>query len=363
MPAVALAEPGRHLAKIRAVGKEGQGNVEAARAWQELVKLGPRVLIDILTALDDADPRAANWLRSAVDAIAEREVASKRPLPADKLEAFVKDTKHSGLARRLAYEWLVKVDATAPDRLLPGMLNDPGQELRRDAVVRKIAEADRVFEDGDREAAARAYRTVFAAVRDRDQVDYLASQLKKLGIDVDRAAHLGIIQRWHIIGPFDNSNGIGFNAVYPPEKLVDLKGSYPGKEGKAVSWKQHATADPYGVVDFNKAIEKSLGVVGYAFAAVESPREQAVEVRAASANAVRIYLNGKEIFAREEYHHGNRFDGMVGKGILKAGRNEVLIKVCQNEQKEDWAQAWSFQLRICDAIGGAVPFKIVEPGN
>ena len=46
--------------------------------------------------------------------------------------------------------------------------------------------------------------------------------------------------------------------------------------------------------------------------------------------------------------------------MLKAGRNEVLIKVCQNEQTDDWAQTWGFQLRLCDAIGGAVPFKVLE---
>ena len=45
----------------------------------------------------------------------------------------------------------------------------------------------------------------------------------------------------------------------------------------------------------------------------------------------------------------------AGAGTLKAGRNEILIKVCQNEQKEDWAQMWSFQLRTCDSVGSAVP--------
>jgi hypothetical protein len=44
---------------------------------------------------------------------------------------------------------------------------------------------------------------------------------------------------------------------------------------------------------------------------------------------------------------------------LKAGRNEILIKVCQNEQTDAWAQKWSFQLRVCDALGGAVPLTVV----
>src|SRR5438105_1476467 len=130
--AAGKAEP--LLARIKAVRKEGAGNPDAARAWRELVHLGPAVLFDVLAGIDDVDAVSANWLRSAVDAIAERERNAGRALPAKALEAFVTDTKNSGAARRLAYEWLVRVDKTAPARLLPGMLNDPGQELRRDAI-------------------------------------------------------------------------------------------------------------------------------------------------------------------------------------------------------------------------------------
>jgi hypothetical protein len=32
----------------------------------------------------------------------------------------------------------------------------------------------------------------------------------------------------------------------------------------------------------------------------------------------------------------------------------VLIKLCQNEQTDDWAQSWSFQLRVCDLTGGGL---------
>jgi hypothetical protein len=39
---------------------------------------------------------------------------------------------------------------------------------------------------------------------------------------------------------------------------------------------------------------------------------------------------------------------------MKAGKNRILLKVCQNEQTEDWAQTWRFQLRVCDAAGTAV---------
>src|SRR5947209_3420740 len=79
------------VSRIKAVGPEGAGNAEAGRAWRELARQGPDALPAILAAMDDADPTAANWLRTAVDGIAEHALASGRPLPAARLEAFVKD--------------------------------------------------------------------------------------------------------------------------------------------------------------------------------------------------------------------------------------------------------------------------------
>ena len=40
------------IAKIKAVGREGAGNPEAAQAWQELVGRGPEVLADVLAGRD-----------------------------------------------------------------------------------------------------------------------------------------------------------------------------------------------------------------------------------------------------------------------------------------------------------------------
>src|SRR5262249_2473058 len=129
------------LTRIKAVGKEGAGGPEAARAWKELTARGPEGLPDVLAALDDAGPVAANYLRSAVEAIADRAWASGKALPKGKLEGFVRDPRRNGAARRLAYDYLVRLDPKAPGRLLPGMLDDPGAELRRDAVAVVLAEA------------------------------------------------------------------------------------------------------------------------------------------------------------------------------------------------------------------------------
>ena len=85
MPAIAAAclaapapaaDPAPQLAAILAVGKEGTGNAEAAAAWKVLVAAGPDAIVPTLAAFDTATPAAANWLRSAVSAIADAEVAA-----------------------------------------------------------------------------------------------------------------------------------------------------------------------------------------------------------------------------------------------------------------------------------------------
>jgi hypothetical protein len=336
--------------RIKAVGKEGVGNVEASRAFKQLVSQGPAVLPDVLTGMDDASPIALNWLRAAVESIQDRAMQQNQKIPADKLEAFLKDIRHAGPSRRLAYECLVRIDPTTPQRFLPKMLDDPSPELRRDAVAAKLDDAKAA-----KLAPKEFYQGLLTHARDRDQVDAICKELKGLGVEIDQTRHYGFITRWLLVGPFDNSKGVGFHNVYPPERGVDVKTSYPGKSEQVVRWKEHTTDKPLGMVDLNEAVGKLKGAVVYAYAAVTSETERPVEIRVGSNNAVRISLNGKEIFFREEYHHGLAMDQHIGKGVLKAGRNEILIKVCQNEQTDTWAQLWSFQLRVCDHLGAAVP--------
>ncbi len=355
-------ELGRALARIRAVEREGAGNGEATGAWKTVVARGPEAMLPALAAFDGAGPRAANWLRAAVDAIGEKALAAKRPLDAKGLEAFVADRGHDGAARRLAYDWLLRLDPSAPDRLLPGMLDDPGRELRRDAVARAVEAAQKRLKDGDKAAAADAFRKIFACAREPDQVNAIAKTLKDLGFGVDLRAHYGFIDRWLLVASFDNVGMKGFDVAYAPEKELDPKAPPAGKDGQPARIVEHTTADPHGVVDLNVVLGKEKGSIAYALASVESPSGGPVELRVATNNAVKVFLNGELGFFRNEYHHGMKMDQYLLRGALRKGRNDVLLKICQNEQKEDWAQKWSFQARLCDGLGGAIPFKVVtEP--
>ncbi|WP_020471142.1 hypothetical protein [Zavarzinella formosa] len=357
---IAVAEDAQKLLKeIKAVTREGAGNPEAQAAWKLLVSQGGESLFPTLAAMDDATPLTSNWLRSAVNAIAEKEKASGKMIPAKQLEEFVLDTKHGPVGRRLAYELLTEADPKAPDRLLPGFINDPSGDLRRDAIAAVLPKAEADAKK-DPKAALPVYEKLFEASRDQDQAEKIAKTLKELGGKPDLTTHFGVVNKWFIVGPFDSAKGTGFDKVYEPEKGVDLKAAYKGKDSAEVKWQPLASEDTYGLVNFNKSIAKHMDAAAYAYTVVESDADRPVELRFGSYCAVKIFLNGKPIYAREEYHHGERFDQYLALGTLKKGKNELLVKVCQNNQKDSWAQNWQFMFRICDATGGAVPVKVVS---
>lgn len=344
-------ELARSLAVLKAVDREGKTNDAAGLAWKEVVTHGGPALFPTLEAIDDAHPTAANWLRTAAEAIAEAETKAGRQLPPDRLEAFARDTKFAPSARRLAYELLVSRDKTAPERLLPGFLNDPSADLRRDAVAAELAE----IEKAARPSVKAELERLFTFTRDRDQVDEVAKKLEKQGVKVSVPEHYAFITHWRLIGPFDSAQGKALTLSHPPETATDAAGKYEGKSGAGVGWKPYTTTDRYGAVDLNKVIGKHYDACAYALGIVVAEKETPCEVRAASPNAVQIFLNGKKAFEREEYHHGANLDYHTGKGVLKPGENRVLVKVCQNNQKDSWAQAWQFQARVCDATGGPLP--------
>lgn len=343
---------------IKAVGREGAGNEAASAGWKQLVSGGGVALFPTLKAFDGANPTAANWLRSAIDGIAQAEKKAGRKLPTEALIAFVQEAKNAPAARRIAFELIAAQDKTTANGLLESMVNDPSLELRRDAIA---AEIEKLKPISAALTLKPAYEKLFAASRDPDQIEQLAKLVEKVEGKADITKHMGFITKWQIAGPFDSPMGAGFGTPYPPEKAIDLAAEFKGKTPEKFTWLPSETKQTYGIVDLNAVVGKYKHAVIYAFAVVDVEKETAVDFRAGSQNALQIFVNGKKIFEREEYHHGTKLDQHVGKGTLTAGKNQILVKICQNDQPDQWAQVFGFQLRVCDHFGGPVPMQIVTP--
>ncbi len=341
------------LKAIRAVGAEGRGHAAAIAAVKELSRGKSDSLIPILRAFEDANPLATNWLRGAFAAVAERELKQSRKLPASELEAFVKDTDRNPEARRLAYEWLVKVDPSVSDRVIPGMLRDSSPEFRRDAVQRLLDRAVKAQEGEKKPETIALYREALSGAIDDDQVKAIVAPLRELGETVDLQKHFGFLTEWHLIGPFDNTDMKGYDVVYPPETKVDLAAKSTGKMGE-VEWERHATEDEYGVLDIAKKTAPHKGAVTYGYTTFATDKPRSIEIRLGTPNAWKLWVNGELVFARDEYHRGTQLDQYKVRAKLKSGTNAILIKVCQNEQTDVWAQDWKYQLRVCDSAGAAI---------
>lgn len=346
---------------LRQMGPHGRDDVQARAAWQRLVAAGPSALPTVLAALNSATPIAANWLLTAAEAIVANEFAAGRTPPRAVLESYLANPQNHARGRRVVFEWLLRIDPTLRSKLLPTFLDDPSLELRREAVQFRWDQIDAEITKEQVKERTQAYLQLIPHVRERDQADKLVKLIAEGGGSYDLTRHFGFITAWRVIGPFDHTGVKAFNVAFPPEKELNLAARYDGKDGAKVAWQSVAADGVYANVDLNKPLGKVKGAIAYALAEVESEREQPVEVRVGTVNAIKIFLNGRLLLAHEEYHHGADMDQYIGRGTLQAGRNVVLLKVCQNEQTESYAVLWGFQCRLCDATGGAVPFKVVTP--
>lgn len=346
------AELSPQLKAVRSVSREGQGNEAAAAAVRTLSAASASDLLQILIGFEGASPLAANYLRNAVESVVDRQLAANKPLPAKQLEAFVLKRSNDPRARRLAFEVLAKVDLTASDRLIPKMLLDPSPEFRRDAVQRLVGEAEGLGKDSA-DKAKQVYRKALSGATDSDLVKKISKSLKDLGDEVDLVTHFGFLTDWRIVGPFDNRGFIGFDIAYAPEKELDFVAKLQAKDGE-VAWGVITTSDEFGIVDIAKSVAPHKGAVMYLATSYEAAANRNVEFRFGTPNAWKLWVNGKFLFGRDEYHRGMAIDQYRVPANLKAGKNVILLKLCQNEQDDDWAQRYQIQIRVCDPSGVAV---------
>jgi hypothetical protein len=341
------------LAKVRAIGPRGQGHEQAIEAIRKVSQADINQLIVILDAMKETNPLARNWLRSAVERVVQRGDDAGQSLPNKELVKFLENTTNDPHARRLAYEILVAHNADFAVEWSQRFLDDPSLELRRDSVQLLLDEAGKLADADNKTAAVDKLSEAVVAARDLDQITAAANALGKLGTEIDVNELMGFIMSWHLAAPFDNTDKSGFDLVYPPEKGVDLKATYAGKDA-AVKWIAHDAEAKFGIVDLNAALANHKGAICYAYAEFYAAAAREIEIRIGCINGNKVWLNGELLTANHVYHANMYVDQYKGTGRVKAGKNTILVKIAQNEQDEDWAQRWQFQLRICDALGGAI---------
>jgi hypothetical protein len=352
-----------HFKTLAKLGEQGSGSGPAreARRWLA-AECGSDSLPQILAAMDTQNIVAANWVRTVYDEIVRRELGKPSPsFPVPYLHDYVRDGRREGRARRLVLELLNRIDPKFGPETIPTLLEDG--EFRDDAVaaLMKSADDDRIA--GRKEAAVGLYQKAFAHARESSQVTGIADQLSALGEKANIVEHLGFVIDWYLVGPFDAPEKTGYDLKLPPEETVDLAATYPGQAGTEIRWKRFRTDDRMGSLDLAQAVAPAKEAVAYAYAELESPKEVPVQLRCSADDNLFVWLNGEKVFGRGQWLNGTRLDRFVTPVKLRAGKNEVLVKVCQGPQHSDPSvgNAWSMQLRFCTEDGAGVPLKSLLP--
>lgn len=357
---------GEQLAIIARAGPRGEGSAAARAACEPLAARGADILPRLLAAMETENSVAANWYRTVYETIVERELAKTAPeFPVSLLRAYVVEPKHQGRVRRLALTLCDRLDPQYSGTVIPRMLEDP--EFREDAVELALAAGQQALTSGDSETARSEFRQAFEHSRDSSQTARAAGKLASFGESVDIAAHLGLVVDWWLVGPFDAPGFSGFAREFPPEQRVDLRARYTGQDAQPIAWVRHRTPDPMGLLNLAVALAPVKEAVGYAFAQLVSPREQAAQLRCGADDNCTVWLNGQKVFAREQWLNGIRLDRFVAPVRLRGGPNELLVKVCQGPPNKDpqVANNWSLQLRFCDEGGNGLALRsaLAEPAE
>lgn len=171
---------------------------------------------------------------------------------------------------------------------------------------------------------------------------------------------LGFVERWLLVGPFDNEGKAGFEQQLGPEAepaapIVPGR-AYTGKE-RPVRWRVVPEQFPFGWVDTGSLLRPETNVCAMATTFVsggdEQKRERNVTAWVGTAGAFKLFFNGQPVLADDAYRG---FDvGRYGATVrLRPGVNRLSLKVCGAES------APVFSVRLGDAQGSPDPSLIVS---
>jgi len=161
----------------------------------------------------------------------------------------------------------------------------------------------------------------------------------------------GLVPAWYVIGPFDDTEGAILDAVFPPEREIDLNATYQGKGGPVHWVKRDAQAGVVGLVELYGAQDFTANTVAYATCRLTCLREQEVVMKVGSDDDIVVWVDDKEVLRHEGMRGLTRDEDSVPLA-LGTGATKILVKVYNR------AGMWGFSMRFVDRQG--LPLQRVQ---
>jgi len=195
----------------------------------------------------------------------------------------------------------------------------------------------------------------------------LLRKFNKRAVPQIRKAGFSIQNDWIIISPFDNTDNIGFDTVYPPEIEINLDKFYAGK-GRIVKWGKFGedlwddrrfdiytdlayayfdsferTGIEYGWNNIN------LRCISYLLTYVNCPEDMDVQFRIGSVNGIKVWVNNKFVFGTDTVRTCSPDQDIFPAQLVK-GKNVVLLKLASKSRNP-----FGFYFRVTDPDGNPIP--------
>jgi hypothetical protein len=145
---------------------------------------------------------------------------------------------------------------------------------------------------------------------------------------------------WYYIGPFDDKGRRGFDTAFPPEKELDLKKEYVGKNKEKAAWKKGNFPDG-AVHSFMGLFQNRDEAACYLYREIECVAETELPCSFGSDDSLSVWINGERVL-HEQVERAAAPDQNFATLKLKAGKNKLLLKICNG-----WGD-WGFYFKAGD---------------
>ena len=158
---------------------------------------------------------------------------------------------------------------------------------------------------------------------------FLQATLQRRSGKIDEARthleHLGLITDGWLIGPFDNAAGAGHETQFAPETEIDLAAELQSR-GRPVRWRRLRGLAPDGVIELSHLLPAAEEATAYVAVVAHAQRQTDATLRTGSTDALRVWLNGVEVLAKDQRRFAFLDQDAVGVRLQK-GPNILLFKV------------------------------------
>lgn len=147
---------------------------------------------------------------------------------------------------------------------------------------------------------------------------------------------------WYILGPFDNTGRRNIDKKFPPETVIDLNATYPGKNGVPIRWEFQQSGTPnvmphldtYNAARHNPALrpadnymENLQYIIYYAYTELWFERECDLWVAIGSDDYSRVWIENQLVWSSGKNLKAWQLNEGLRKVHFKKGVNRVLYRV------------------------------------